>query len=387
MSLSIELIGALVRQVDLAGRPLDCLVLLRRASDCYPDQIWFHHSISHRCLSMTPRRPHEAVKHAAAMTVLRPTSHFCHHHLGRCLVGVGVYDLAVKSFRKSIELDSRYVYSHSQLGTLLGSGQNLSAVDPADLEVIRTDPRYMLTHVYLGNALRGNKDPDGAVAAYRVAIRHDPNHAPAHGHLGEILYARNDLDGAIVEFREVVRILPNSARDHNRLANALARKGDLDGAITCYKEAIRLDPKFTLAHGNLGIALGRKGDLDEAIVAYRGAIHLDPKYAPAHHGLGIALRDKGDLDAAITTLRTAIELNPMNAVCKSNLAQVERWRELLPRLKEVAAGRAKPSTPAEALEFIDLCRQPFERRYVLATRCCLDGLQPTRSWRTTTTFH
>src|SRR5262249_26303801 len=45
-----------------------------------------------------------------------------------------------------------------------------------------------------------------------------------------------------------------------------------------------------------------------------------------------------------------------------------RWRELLPRLAEIAVGRAQPNTPAEACELAALCSQPFQKRYALAAR-------------------
>jgi hypothetical protein len=43
-------------------------------------------------------------------------------------------------------------------------------------------------------------------------------------------------------------------------------------------------------------------------------------------------------------------------------------RRLLPRLPEVLAGKAKPTSPAEACDFAPLCIQPFQKRYAAAVR-------------------
>jgi hypothetical protein len=43
-------------------------------------------------------------------------------------------------------------------------------------------------------------------------------------------------------------------------------------------------------------------------------------------------------------------------------------RALLPRLPSVLAGTDRPATPGEALDFADLCRQPFQRHYAAAAR-------------------
>jgi hypothetical protein len=45
---------------------------------------------------------------------------------------------------------------------------------------------------------------------------------------------------------------------------------------------------------------------------------------------------------------------------------VGRKRSMLARLDEIAAGRAKLATPAEAIEFAEVVSQPPRRRYVLA---------------------
>jgi tetratricopeptide (TPR) repeat protein len=142
-------------------------------------------------------------------------------------------------------------------------------------------------------------------------------------------------------YRAALAIRPGSIPTWNRLGNALTRAGDFDGAVASYHEWFRLDPRY-----------------------YR----ITDTLAAAHHVRGLDRRDRGDLDGAAADFQEAVRLLPWWKDFEEDLQQVRRWRELLATLPDVAAGRAHPKTPAEALEFADLCRQSFQRRYILATR-------------------
>jgi tetratricopeptide (TPR) repeat protein len=172
----------------------------------------------------------------------------------------------------------------------------------------------------------------------------------------------------VAEYREAIRLDPKYALPHDNLGIALERKGDFDGALAEHKEAIRLDPKYARPHNNLGYVLQRKGDLDGATAEYKAAMRLDPKFASPHNNLGWLRQQQGDLDGAVAAFKEALRIDPKYARARHNLSRAERMRELLPRLADVLAGRAKPKTPAEACQFAYLCGQPFQKQYTAAVR-------------------
>jgi tetratricopeptide (TPR) repeat protein len=174
-------------------------------------------------------------------------------------------------------------------------------------------------------------------------------------------------------YRAALAVRPNNVAAWTNLGSALSQQGDLDGAAAAYQEAIRLNRnRAPIPQNGLGQVLKSKGDLDGAVAAFRASIEADPKYAGAYHNLGLALRDKGDLEGWVAAFKEAARLDPNTPSRKTNLERAERraanWGKLLPRIPEVAAGRAEPKDAADALALAAVCRQPFQKRYALAVR-------------------
>jgi tetratricopeptide (TPR) repeat protein len=220
----------------------------------------------------------------------------------------------------------------------------------------------------LGIALLDKGDLDGAVAAYQESIRLDSKYALVHSNLGVALERKGNLDGAVAAFQEALRLDPNDAAVHYNLGVILKKKGDLSGAVAAYETSIRLDPNSAWVHHNLGLIWLEKGELDRAVRAFEAARRLDRGQAVVHRCLGITLWAKRDLNGAIAAFKDALALNPKDAEAAGWLRQLERGRELLPRLEDIAAGRAAPTNSAEAVELAEFCTKSFMRRYTLAIR-------------------
>src|SRR5262249_26408936 len=92
-------------------------------------------------------------------------------------------------------------------------------------------------------------------------------------------------------------------------------------------------------------------------------IRLDRKNTMARNNLGNYLRAKGNLVEAIRFYKEALRLDPKFALARGNLHMAERWQELLPRLPDVLAGRAQPTSAEEGCEFAELLGAPFQKRY------------------------
>jgi tetratricopeptide (TPR) repeat protein len=231
---------------------------------------------------------------------------------------------------------------------------------PGDLSLLMT-----LGNTYPINQREGAEE---RLRWFQAAAAAQPSNPAVRNNLSLALRDMGRPDEAIAACDEAIRLDPKLAPAHNNRGVALRDKGRLDEAIAAFKQAIRVEPKFAAAYNSLGAALRDMGEPDEAIAACDEAIRLEPRLSYAHNNRGVALKDKGRLDEAVAAYKAAIRVDPKNALARSNLREVERWRELLPRLADVAAGRAGAATPAEGCELAELCSEPFQRRYAAAVR-------------------
>lgn len=111
-----------------------------------------------------------------------------------------------------------------------------------------------------------------------------------------------------------------------------------------------------------------QGNLDGAEKSYRAALAIDPDAGATYFNLWIVSDRRGDLVEAEKWCRKAVAANPTNAQYRQCLDGTLQKRAKLVRLDEIAAGRAKPATPAEAIELAILAAQSPHRRYRLGVR-------------------
>ena len=135
---------------------------------------------------------------------------------------------ALRSLRRSVEMDDRNGDAHYSLGNLLAAG------------------------------LGTNED---AEAEYVKAIAASPTDASPHLELGGLLEQRGDVAGAEAEYRTAAELSPGDADAMVALGNLLRHaKDDSAGAEDCYRRALDLDPRHADARYNLGSLLRANGD-------------------------------------------------------------------------------------------------------------------------------
>lgn len=220
----------------------------------------------------------------------------------------------------------------------------------------------------LGIALAHVDDLDGAEAALRQAILFNTTSVRARTNLANVFYRRGNLDAAEAAYREAIRINPTLPNPLYNLGLTLRQKKDYAGAEAELREAVRVDPTYAPAQVSLADILRLRGDLDESVAAFEECLRLNPSSAPARVGLALALLDRGDFANAVENLREACRLEPGNETYLSTLKRAEQKLALLHRLHEVADGREKPETPAEAVELAQLGAHRSQKRYSLAVR-------------------
>jgi tetratricopeptide (TPR) repeat protein len=303
--------------------------------------------------------------------------------LSACLAEIGQLTDAEAAAREAVKLAPNNAQAHFRLGLALSRQDRPAKAATSFRKSIELQPEAT-TWYNLSRDLRVQNKYAEAEAAVRAAIRLKPDYASAHAELGFILVLMGKLEGAVAAYQQAVGLDGGDARIRTELGNALADTGEGNAAIIAYQEAIKLKPDYAPAYYNLGITLAAV-DPEKAISAYRRAVQLQPDHPEAHCNLGRVLQRQGQFTEALKFLRRGHELgyelkskNPRRWPYPSALwvKECEVLDELERRLPAMLSGDQKPTNPAEAVAFAEVCAA--KRLYGAAARFYADafGEQP-----------
>ncbi len=210
---------------------------------------------------------------------------------------------------------------------------------------------------------------EDGVRLMAAAWRTHPTNYPLAYRISQRLWGMGDdrLPEVLTWARVAVALRPDSPFAHAQLSTAwrgLHNWGEAEASARRAVELGRNYPGYAGAHISLGNVMLQKGDLDGAEASYRAAIAVDPG-AGVYFNMGLLFDRRGDLAGAEEWRRKAVAAAPANAYYREVLDGTVRRRA---RLDELAAGRADPTTTAEAIEFAELVSRSSRRRHLLAVR-------------------
>jgi tetratricopeptide (TPR) repeat protein len=255
----------------------------------------------------------EAVERARANVSAAPDDPNAHFTLGLAQSEQDV-DAAIKSFRRTLELDPRHTLARYNLALVLKRTDRLTEAVAELTRAVELNPRPEV-HYTLGVIYWHQGALDRAETAFRAAIATDSRYVDAHYSLGTLLLARRDAPAAAAVLRRAIVLRPDLVGAHYTLARALQAAGDDSAARSEFAEADRLRQRAAQEQeASVWTALGTRkldgGDSLGAVDAFRRALTVDETYAPAHYQLGRAFRKLGEHDAARAAFARARELNP-----------------------------------------------------------------------------
>lgn len=158
---------------------------------------------------------------------------------------------AVADFQKVVELDQEYYDAHMQLGVIMQSGNDPSAL------------------AYFNNCLILR--PAAEEALYGRALWYQEH---------------DELNKAIQDYTSIITINPANKNAHFNLGyihHVLLQV--YDSAIEHYSNALQADPQYLEAYYNRGLCYESLGNVDAAFADYQAAAALRPGYLPAEEGM------------------------------------------------------------------------------------------------------
>jgi TolB-like protein/Flp pilus assembly protein TadD len=197
-----------------------------------------------------------------------------HAALGMLYTFTGQHDLAVREYRRVIELDPDNAEAYLGLGTALKAQGTHADADGAFQAAIRLRPRYWRVYsAYAALLYEQGRLPE-AIAQYRRATELAPRNAQLLSNLGVVLFLSGDFAAGAEVFRRSVDIEPTSEGYSNTGSNYYYA-GRYDEAALMFEQATVLTPEDHQVWGNLGDAYRRTpGKEVLAVAAYARASEL-----------------------------------------------------------------------------------------------------------------
>ena len=158
-----------------------------------------------------------------------------HNNLGYLRVDQGELDKAIAHFEAALEIRSRKLDPHYDVGSAF-------------------------VQMNLADALARKGQPDEALVHYEQAIRLQPNYANAYYNRGNVLFTKGRIDEAMADWEKTLQIQPNDADAHTCIGNAFLRQGSPKEAIAHYEKAMALAPGDPHSRNNIAWVLATSSD-------------------------------------------------------------------------------------------------------------------------------
>jgi tetratricopeptide (TPR) repeat protein len=269
----------------------------------------------------------EAMREFRRVTELQPASTRPRFYLG--LIGVRKGDLrfALRHLMEVVEMGAaRGAALHDLSLALEAAGRLDDALETAE-EALRADPEQPLAllsrgvlRLKLGRPQEARED----LARHRELLGERRPSATYYAFAVLAEAACGDRAGARRLAEEGMGHHPHSAPLLLHSGALREREGDWAGAQELYQRAADEDEGLPQARKSLGDALYRSGSHDQAAAHYRKAIELQPDLGDdVYFKLGNIHYKRMERAEAVRLWRQALELNPGNGVVRTNLELVE----------------------------------------------------------------
>ncbi len=286
-----------------------------------------------------------------------------HYNLGVAFYKTGMFDEAMREFRRVMDLRASDPSARFYIGLVLLRQERWAdalavyeeaTARPGSPAPVYHNMAYALERLgRLGEAQRalqeaakrsGGKSAhiqtsagivallQGDVAAADEALRaarplwgsRPPSPAWYH-HAALAAALLGDLSRAQGILEEAVGAHPHNAVLFNNLAVVLERRNNPAGADAALERALTEDPSVPQIHKNLGDVAYRTGRFDDALAAYQRAVKAEPELGDdVYLKLGNIQFRQHRKDEAIKLWERALAINPSNAIVRTNLDAVRQ---------------------------------------------------------------
>lgn len=229
---------------------------------------------------------------------------------------------AIKSFKKSIRLEPKYVESMLEYGKLLIARQMYDEAEKVYFETNRIDPSNPAPYFYLGIMAKEMKDTQKSMALFEKTLVYDGNHYDAIMQLANF-YAESLNDKALALFDRAAKINPYFDEPIYAKALFLQRKHLYKDAAGLYEQVVKMNPGHILCRYNLAYINVLFNNFDIAKKLLTEVIDLDPENSDAYALRGLVNEKQKNNSSAMIDYQTALQYNKDQKSAKEGLKRIK----------------------------------------------------------------
>ena len=228
--------------------------------------------------------------------IKHPQSSILLNILGAVFASQNKLDLAIKNYKKAININSNYAQAYNNLGIALHKLNKPKESIEFYNKAIDLKNDFAEAYNNLGNAFRELGDTKDALQYFIKAIQIKPNYAEAFCSLGGAHQEIGNKIQALENFKKAIQIKSDYVEAYNNLGLLFDDLARFEESLSSYNKAISLKPSYEKSYNNLGNLFNHLGKYDEASKEFRKAIKIKPNYSKAYSNLLFNLNYKIDFD-------------------------------------------------------------------------------------------
>ncbi|MCL5037029.1 MAG: tetratricopeptide repeat protein [Chloroflexi bacterium] len=197
------------------------------------------------------------------------------------------------------ELKSPEAEKHCKIGLSLMLAGKWPQAETEFKKTLEIDQKYLDARYYLALCLIQQRKIDEAKENLETLLKYGPKYEPAYLGLADIYRYKKDFKKARETLEQLKSNVQNPASADFGLGIVDYYEGKLDEAISMWLKAVDSNSKLASAYFNLGIAYFNKNDFGKAAGYIREAVRIEPDNAENYFHLGwfcylSGIKDKAD---------------------------------------------------------------------------------------------
>jgi Tfp pilus assembly protein PilF len=207
---------------------------------------------------------------------LDPKNFINYFNLGNAYRKLGKYDLSLKNFNKSIELNKEFYQGYNNLANIYKELKNTKNSIKFFKKAIEINPTYISALYNLGIIYEDIGEYQESYICFEKILKIDSNHIAALNNFGLLLKNIKEYKKALKCFEKIIHLDVNFIKAYNNIGTISLELGDVKTAILNFKKVLKLNPESLISYQNLLAAYENSNQIEN----YQKTLKLSQKKFP-----------------------------------------------------------------------------------------------------------